>query len=214
MARIYASLQSGKPLTPEELQLGGSELKRLHVRKEALCIRLVLEICLVVNQKARWCVICSPSIHKAIIWETHGLAHTGLNCTIAIVQLTWYWPEMVAKVWRILKRCEVCQVAKPEGNKPPGSRQRLYAGRPWQKVAIDLVGPLPRTRRRNQWILVLTDHFTRWQDPLSILDATAPTVATTLDEQVFCHFCLPEPIHSAACSKPTLHRTTPRQMEW
>ena len=69
--QIYAVLQSRDPLTPEELQLGGTELKRLHTRREALRIRPdgVLEIRLVVNQKARWCVICPPSIHKTGIQE-------------------------------------------------------------------------------------------------------------------------------------------------
>ena len=198
VAQIYAAVKTGEPLTPEELQLGGTELKRLHARREALRIRPdgILEIRLVVNQKARWCVICPPSIRKTVIWETHGLAHAGMNRTMARVQLNWYWPGMVADVRRILKTCEVCQVAKPGGNKPPGSRQRLYVGRPWQKVAIDLVGPMPKTRRGNQWILVLTDHFTRWQDALPLPDATAPTVATTLDERVFCYFGLPEQIHS------------------
>ena len=198
VARIYASVQTGEPLTAEELQLGGTELKRLYARKDALRIRPdgVMEIRLIINQKVRWCVVCPYAIRKTVIWETHGLAHAGMNRTVARLQLTWYWPGMVADVRRILKTCEVCQVAKPGGNKPPGSRQRLYAGRPWQKVAIDLVGPLPRTKQGNQWILVLTDHFTRWQDALPLPDATAPTVATTLDERVFCYFGLPEQIHS------------------
>ncbi len=45
-------------------------------------------------------------------------------------------------------------------------------------------------------MLVLSDHFTRWQDALAIPDATAPTVARTLDERVFCYFGLPEQLHS------------------
>ena len=103
---------------------------------------------------------------------------------------------MVAEVRRLLRTCEVCQMAKPGGNKPPCSRQRLYAGRPWQKVAIDLVGPMPKTQRGNQWISVLSDHFTRWQDAIPLPDATAPTVVTALDEQIFCYFGLPEQLHS------------------
>ena len=128
--------------------------------------------------------------------KQHLINHNRLSqtyaagiCKVARLQLVWYWPGMIAEVRRILRSCEVCKVAKPGGNRPPGSR-------PWQKVAIDLVGPLPRTRRGNQWILVLSDHFTRWQDAIAIPDATAPTVATTLDERVFCYFGLPEQIHS------------------
>ena len=63
-------------------------------------------------------------------------------------------------------------------------------------MAIDLVGPFPETARRNNWVLVLTDHFTRWQNAIPLPDATAPTVATALDERVFCYFGLPEQIHT------------------
>ena len=65
-----------------------------------------------------------------------------------------------------------------------------------KKVAVELVGPVPETQRKNKWILVLTDHFTRWQDALALPDATAPVVATALDERVFCYFGLPEQIHT------------------
>jgi transposase InsO family protein len=103
---------------------------------------------------------------------------------------------MTAQVRRIVKGCEVCQMAKSGGaGKAPGDRH-LYSGRPWQKLAVDLVGPLPTTYRGNQWILVITDHFTRWQDGIAIPDATAPTVAQILDERIFCYFGLPEQLHS------------------
>ena len=115
---------------------------------------------------------------------------------VAQLKLAWYWPGMIAEVRRLLRTCEVCQMAKPGGNKPPSSRQRLYAGRPWQKVAIDLLGPMPRTWRGNQGILVLLDHFTRWQDAIPLVDATAPTVATAFDERIVCYFGLPEQLHS------------------
>ena len=103
---------------------------------------------------------------------------------------------MTAEVRRVVRSCEVCQAAKSGGTHSAGSRQRLYAGRPWQKVAVDLVGPMPETARGSKWILVLTDHFTRWQDAIAIPDATAPVVATTLDERVFCYLGLPEQIHT------------------
>ena len=64
------------------------------------------------------------------------------------------------------------------------------------KVAIDLVGPMPETSGGNRWILVLMDHFTRWQDAIALQDATAPVVAAALDERVFCYMGLPEQIHT------------------
>ena len=102
------------------------------------------------------------------------MAHSGMNRTVARLQLAWYCHGMVAEVSRLLKTCELCQMAKPEGNKPPSSRQRFYASRPWHKVAIDLVGPMPMTIGGNQWILVFSDHFTRWQVAIPLADVTAP----------------------------------------
>ena len=84
--------------------------------------------------------------------------------------LTLAWNS--AEVRRTLVIYEVCQVAKPGGNKPPRSSQWLYAGRLWQKVAIDLVGPMLQTQRGNQCILVLLDHFARWQSAIPLVDAT------------------------------------------
>ena len=55
---------------------------------------------------------------------------------------------------------------------------------------------MPETSRGNKWILVLIDHFTRWQDAIPLTDATAPVVASTLDERVFCYLGLPEQLHT------------------
>jgi len=63
-------------------------------------------------------------------------------------------------------------------------------------VAVDFVGPMTLSARGSTWILVLTDHFTRWVDALAIPDASAPTVARVLDQNVFCYFGLPEKIHT------------------
>ena len=68
VAKIYRTLQTGEPLSAEELQLGGVELKRLYARKEALRIRTdgVLEIRLVLNEKVRWCVVCPPPSERLL----------------------------------------------------------------------------------------------------------------------------------------------------
>ena len=55
---------------------------------------------------------------------------------------------MVADVRRLIKTCKICQVAKPVVTHLPGSRQRLCAGHLWQEIAIELVGPLPKTAKK------------------------------------------------------------------
>ena len=198
VATIYKLIETGEGLSKEQLELGSAELRKLYQRRPSMRInsQKVLEIQVVVNGRPRWNAICPGQNRTALIWQTHQMSHSGVGRTIGRLQLTWYWVGLTADVRRVIRTCEVCQKAKSGGTQSVSGHQRLFAGRPWQKVAVDLVGPLPETQAKNRWILVLTDHFTRWQDALPLPDATAPTVATVLDERVFCYFGLPEQIHS------------------
>ena len=198
VALMYRVVQDGSVLTHEQLELGNFELRKLNQARDSLRLRVdkVLEIRVVWRQRPTWVAVCPPSVRTRVVWDTHLMAHSGINRTLSRLQLSWYWPEMTADVRRLVRSCEVCQTAKHGGTRPAPGRRRMYAGRPWQRVAIDLVGPFPATTRGNRWILVRTDHFTRWQDALALPDATAPTVASCLDERVFSYLGLPEQIHS------------------
>ena len=198
VALMYRATETGKELEPETLDLGGRELKQLHQRRHSLRINEegVLQMRVCPQGIARWCTVCPPGLRRTMVWQTHDMAHSGAGRTLSRLQLAWYWPGMTTEVRQVVRTCEVCQAAKSGGTHPAGSRQRLFAGRPWQKVAVDLVGPMPETSRGNKWILVLMDHFTRWQDAIPLTDATAPVVASTLDERVFCYMGLPEQLHT------------------
>lgn len=44
-------------------------------------------------------------------------------------------------------------------------------------VALDVIGPLPRTKSGNIFILVIGDHFTRWMEAFPFPDQQAERVA-------------------------------------
>ncbi|XP_067930889.1 uncharacterized protein [Watersipora subatra] len=92
---------------------------------------------------AIWCAICPPAMRETTVWQSHTLAHSKIGRTIGCLQLTWYWPGQTSTVWWLIKSCEVCQAAEHGKKKGTGGKRRLYAERPLQKVAVDLVGPFP-----------------------------------------------------------------------
>lgn len=198
VGQMYRSIQTKIPITDEQINVSNAELRQLTRIQENIMIREdgVLIVKLNHQGRIRQCVICPPPIRNSVIWTTHIQTHSGIERTLSRIRINWYWYGMTSQVRRAVLSCEICQMAKNSSTNKTNKKQRLYCGRPWQKVAIDLVGPMPITNRGNQWILVLTDHFTRWQDALAIPDATAPTVAETLDERVFAYLGLPEQIHS------------------
>ncbi|XP_067937216.1 protein NYNRIN-like [Watersipora subatra] len=211
IGKIYQAVLTGRPIDAQVLQLGDPELKRLANMFSQLRIDLdgVLTATIPGNGRSKAVTVCPLPVRQDLIWETHRQAHSGVDQTLKRVQLDWYWPGMTSDVRRTVMSCEVCQQAKHGTGATTSNRQRLYASRPWQRLAVDLVGPLPLTTRGNIWALVMTDHFTRWSVAIAIPDATAPTVASTLEERVFSYFGLPEIIYTdqGPSSNPTYSRS-------
>eukprot|EP00731_Ephydatia_muelleri_P015048 Em0008g768a len=85
--------------------------------------------------------------------------------------------------------------------KPPPAKLRAPlqldpAVRPLQRVAMDIMGPLPETSRGNKYILVIADYFTKWSEAYPIPNMEAITVAKCLVNEFICRFGVPEQLHS------------------
>ncbi len=72
----------------------------------------------------------------------------------------------------------------------------VRSGYPMERIAIDILGPLPKTERGHQYIVVIGDYFTKWTESHAIPNIEATTVATVLIEQVVSRFGVPRRIHS------------------
>lgn len=58
------------------------------------------------------------------------------------------------------------------------------------------MGPLPVTPQGNQYILVVTDLFTKWVEAFLLVDTTATTLATILMNDIVCRYGVPTYLHS------------------
>ena len=92
------------------------------------------------------------------------------------------------------RQCLVCQRHKDYGRPPSAPQHTLRPQHPFQIVSIDFVGPYPTTARRYQYILVITDLFSRYLIAAPTVDQTARTVVSVLVRQLFATFCIPETI--------------------
>jgi len=200
VADIFRAKKEGRRPSEEQQRQGDVEFQLLCRRWDALKVSpnglLMITLAADNRQQERDRVVCPRALRRELIWDTHKEAHSGVSRVIRCLWLRWYWPEMTRDVRLWVRQCEVCQASKHGRPTEITGRHRLYAGRPWQIVAVDLVGPMPLSTRGNTWILVLTEHFTRWADALVIPDATAPTVARALDQNVFCYLEILEQINT------------------
>ncbi|VDI55277.1 Hypothetical predicted protein [Mytilus galloprovincialis] len=92
--------------------------------------------------------------------------------------------------------CSVCNRFKALNRKPKASLQSYTVGYPLDRVAIDVIGPLPHTRQNNKFILVIGDHFTRWMEAFPLPHQQAEKVAEKLVHEFISRFGIPLELHS------------------
>jgi transposase InsO family protein len=141
-----------------------------------------------------------PSSHREEFLEivhcgmTGG--HLGRLKTEEQVSRRAYWPSWTSDVRLFLKRCEPC--AKFHRGKPPKQTRlkSFLAGEPFELVSIDITGPHPLSKKGNQYILTVVDHFSKWAEGFPIRNHHADTVARQLVTHVFSRFGAPRQLLS------------------
>ena len=53
----------------------------------------------------------------------------------------------------------------------------MAAGFPFERIAMDIVGPLPKTQRNNRYMLVMIDYYTRLPEAFALEHQNAHSVA-------------------------------------
>jgi hypothetical protein len=72
---------------------------------------------------------------------------------------------------------------------PRGGLGQYAVGIPMERVAMDLLGPLPESRRGNTYLLVASDYFTRWVEAYPLPNSEAITVAQVFIEEFISRYC-------------------------
>ena len=77
-----------------------------------------------------------------------------------------------------------------------GTAQTICSKAPMERIAIDILGPLPKTVSGNEYIMVISDYFTKWIECYALPDQQAYTVADTLVTKFFTRFGVPYFLHT------------------
>ena len=78
------------------------------------------------------------------------------------------------------------------GRKRRAHLKQYGVGAPMERIAMDILGPLPETSRKNKFILVVSDYFTERTESYPIPN----TVAEKLVSEFICRFGVPHQLHS------------------
>jgi hypothetical protein len=116
--------------------------------------------------------------------------HLGIEKTYDRIKGKYYWNQMYDDIKEYIRTCNTCQrFGRPERKEPLHS---IKIGQPFERIGIDIVGPLPETGRKNKYIVVAMDYFTKWPEARALSNATAENVAKFIYEDIICRHGVPK----------------------
>ena len=192
---------AGKP-DWKEVELYSSEVKslwnewgRLSLRDGVLCRRWT-PIC---GTGDKWQIVLPKVYRSDFVKLVHtGMTggHLGRSKTEEQVKQRAYWPNWRMQVAMELKKCPEC--AQYHRGKAPRQTplQPFGAGEPFEIIAVDVTGKHPTSARGNQYIITVTDLFSKWSEAYPVRNHTAPVVAKVLVDQFFSRYGTPKRILS------------------
>ena len=104
--------------------------------------------------------------------------HLGITKTHDRVLRHFFWPGLKRDVSAYCRTCHTCQVTgKPNQVIPPAPLRPIpVMGEPFEHVLVDCVGPLPKSKSGNEYLLTLMCLATRYPEAVPLRRITAQSV--------------------------------------
>jgi hypothetical protein len=143
-----------------------------------------------------WKLVIPKEKRSELLLKFHDdktAGHLGIYKTYHRLSRLFYWPGMKSDVARYVNKCKTCLRTKPEQKRPAGLMgKQLEATKCWQVISTDLCGPLPKSSHGHQYILVVTDNFSKFSLFFPLRRATATSVSKLIKENILMVFGVPQ----------------------
>eukprot|EP00253_Pinus_taeda_P023927 PITA_23927 len=111
--------------------------------------------------------------------------------THKVLRMGYYWPSLFKDAKKYVRACDSCQrMGQPNhrDEKPLNSHVILE---PFERWALDFIGPINPQSNQRVYILVCTDYMTKWVEAKALIRANEESVLTFLFEEMLVRFGLP-----------------------
>ena len=120
--------------------------------------------------------------------------HQGRDRTTSLVKERFFWPGMIKYIEQWVANCGRCVRRKsPTNTRAPLCN--ITTSEPLELVCIDYL-LLDRCKGGFEYVLVITDHFTKYSIAVPTRNQTAKTTAEALFRNFIIHYGIPQKFHS------------------
>lgn len=131
---------------------------------------------------------------KDILKEAHDSpsgGHFGVNKTLKKIRKRFYWATCKQDVVDWCRSCQACVAKKGPIGKGKSPLQIYNVSAPFQRIQMDILGPLPKTLSGNQYLLVVVDCFTKWVEAFPLKNIRAKAITEVFVSEVVARHGVP-----------------------
>lgn len=154
-----------------------------------LIYKLIPSKLFIKSNDVEWKLVVPKSQRSSVLSESHNppvCAHFGFYKTLKRIQQQYYWPKMRHDILKFVRSCKICQSQKHSNTYQLGLMGAEKSVKyPFQVIAVDIMGPFPRSPRGFAYLLVVADFFTKYTLLCPMRSATAVNIVRFLENQVF-----------------------------
>lgn len=112
---------------------------------------------------------------------------TSRKTVTKLIEKSFYWPNLSNDAKDYCIACDRCQkVTKNSPAKSPLVERELVSVH-FERVAIDIVGPLTKSKKGHQFLLTYIDVASRWPEAIPLRTVTAKSVLGALTPIFSCN---------------------------
>ncbi|XP_041840373.1 uncharacterized protein LOC121639280 [Melanotaenia boesemani] len=112
---------------------------------------------LVVPESARDVVL---TLGHSVPWA----GHLGKHKTTARIRRHFHWPGLRSDVIQFCRSCPQCQKTSARGPSRAPLQPLPVIGTPFERLGMDIVGPVEKSKAGNRYMLVITDYATKYPE--------------------------------------------------
>ena len=149
--------------------------------------------------KESWQLVIPSPMREELFSQIHSQkwsGHFGVKRTIGRMRRRGYWVGYKSDITNWCQNCPQCQKRKSPNKKAHHPMRQYLVGAPMERVAVDILGPLPESNLGNKYICIVSDYFTKWVEAFPMPNQEAETIAKELVDKFFSRFGIPLSIHS------------------
>eukprot|EP00731_Ephydatia_muelleri_P003135 Em0001g3135a len=128
-------------------------------------------------------LVLPKKCREAVLKMAHEIpmaGHLGRCRTTKRLLQRFYWPNIYQDVANLCRNCARCQKAHNRRAQPVPLVPLPIMSEPFSRIAMDIVGPLPRSSKGHKYILVICDYATRYPEAVPLRTCDAEAVAEEL----------------------------------